>query len=362
MAWLAGYSKRKKITVASAQVSALLTDFPVYLPIVADADIGAVCRADGYDLRLTQSDGETLLKYERLGWTVAAGEASGRIWTKAPSISSVVDTDFYLYYGDAGAGDGEDAANVWDSDHQIVWHLGESSGDALDSTGNGRDGTYAGNLPDQRSALCGNGQHFDGTGDYVTRVSDAGLVPSTGMTWSGWFNLDDLDGWAGLGGKGQWAGGDSWYLALRNSDNGQLDLTTSSTHHYGNAGDMGTGSWQHVCVRATGSDAVSWDMDVRVDDAEKISFNTSVDLDSSHAVVVAAQANGSEPIAGFVDEFRYSTTYRSDAWVTAEKINQGTPLTFLTIGAEEDLGGGGAAVQFRPATPAAAYPSIWGEG
>ena len=75
MGWLAGWGFRKELTIQHANVDGNLTDFPVYVKINADADFHESL-ATGFDIRFTQSDGTTLLKYERIYWTGGNGGAA----------------------------------------------------------------------------------------------------------------------------------------------------------------------------------------------------------------------------------------------------------------------------------------------
>ena len=50
---LAGWAYRKAITISNANVDADLTNFPLFVKINADADIGAGALANGYDIRFT---------------------------------------------------------------------------------------------------------------------------------------------------------------------------------------------------------------------------------------------------------------------------------------------------------------------
>ena len=65
MAWLTGWSYRKKLTVDHSKVDSDCSDFPV--KVIFDEDNFAFAHAleTGNDVRFTASDGETLLKYER---------------------------------------------------------------------------------------------------------------------------------------------------------------------------------------------------------------------------------------------------------------------------------------------------------
>ena len=56
--WLAGYSRRKLITI-TAPISSTLTDFPVGIIEGADPQLAASARDDGRDLVFTTIDGTT---------------------------------------------------------------------------------------------------------------------------------------------------------------------------------------------------------------------------------------------------------------------------------------------------------------
>ena len=99
--FLEDWSFRKRIDLPTPDDD--LTDFPVEVPIVADADIGAECLGTGYDIRFTAADGTTLLPYERESFAVAGGEATGIFWVK--SDVATTGTYIWLYYGNAAAGD-----------------------------------------------------------------------------------------------------------------------------------------------------------------------------------------------------------------------------------------------------------------
>ena len=157
MAFLTGWDFRKEITVQDTNIDGALTDFPVCVKLNADEDIGDEARADGYDIRFTQSDGETLLKYEREAWTGGNGDdATAVFWVKS-NLASSGGATIYIYYGKADASDGEDANNVWDANYLAVWHLkesGDGTGDEfVDSSGTGNHGTGGGGnaafTPDQ---------------------------------------------------------------------------------------------------------------------------------------------------------------------------------------------------------------------
>ena len=200
MAYLAGYSNRKKITVQTAYLDSALTDFPLYVPINADTDIGGKCRADGYDLRFTASDGTTLLSYERVSFAVAVGAATGIFWVKS-SLATSPATDIYCYYGVAGAADGQSVAATWTS-YARVWHLEEAySTDA----GNYKDALGVGHLTltdanadsGQGTGIVGNCVDLSGDADFLNEADHADHDPGGAMTAEVWIKMDSLVASAG---------------------------------------------------------------------------------------------------------------------------------------------------------------------
>jgi len=169
MGWLAGYALRRKFSTQHANIDGALTDFPLLVALDSYAPLAAAL-ATGYDLRVTQSDGETLQKYEREQWSGGAGSAATlRLWTKCPSLSAVAATEQYLYWGKAGDSDGEDAENVYDSDTEAAYTCVDDPDTSTlqDSTSNGNDGTKgAAGEPTETTGSVHYGQNFDGD-DYV---------------------------------------------------------------------------------------------------------------------------------------------------------------------------------------------------
>ena len=63
---------------------------------------------------------------------------------RIPSLSSLADTEIYIYYDNAGAAEANDA-DTWNADYGIIYHLKEDPADtapqAKDSTANAVHGT-----------------------------------------------------------------------------------------------------------------------------------------------------------------------------------------------------------------------------
>jgi len=126
-AWL----HRKKVTIDSSQVLSTETDF-VVLATTTDTDLRDDARSDGFDILFTASDGTTKLDYERESFDNTTGDLVAWIET---DVSSSVDTEIYIYYGNASAStDNSSSTAVWDSGYIGVWHLGEDPSVAVNDS------------------------------------------------------------------------------------------------------------------------------------------------------------------------------------------------------------------------------------
>ena len=192
-AWYnSAWSYRKKITVDFTKVDANQTDFPVYVNL---ADLGAnffasvesVGGDDGGDIRVTQSDGVTELPREVVAIDTVA--LTGELHFEANSLSSTVNTDFYIYYGNAAATEpaasalyGSDA--VWANGYVGVWHL---HNDFLDSSFPNNNGTNSGST--NTGGKIGDGSDFLSSNTAGVDVLDsASLDLNSTVTVSAWFN------------------------------------------------------------------------------------------------------------------------------------------------------------------------------
>ena len=160
------WERRLPITVRATATSEALTDFPVYVDL---ADLPArslvSVQADGADIRVTESDGQTEVPREVVDISVAS--STGELHFLAPSVSSTTDTTYYLYYGNSGAS--EPAASdangrnaVWRNGYVAVYHLPTT----VDSTGNSF--TLSESNITTASGLVGDAADFNGSNSVYT--------------------------------------------------------------------------------------------------------------------------------------------------------------------------------------------------
>ena len=169
VAWVqCDYEFRKVITIQASQVTADQDELPGLINLPSDTELAASARNDGFDISFTSDNGLTQLSHQIENFNGATGELQA--WVNVPDVSSSVDTDIYLYYGNPTATNQEDPAGVWDSNYLGVWHLDETGTGAVfeyrDSTGNANHGTggkdYGDYVPAQAGGQIGFGQTFDG--------------------------------------------------------------------------------------------------------------------------------------------------------------------------------------------------------
>ncbi len=140
------------------------------------------------------------------------------------------------------------------------WKLDESSGTtAVDSSGNGRDGTYAGGYTLSQSGIGGTNTAvlFDGSTAYVDFGNPAAFDIATGLTLEAWVKTSDsgyqyvLVKWGAAGGS------DAYHLRI--DFDGRAYFTTSLGGSYEGARDLNgvsalnDGDWHHLVATYDGA-------------------------------------------------------------------------------------------------------------
>lgn len=338
MSWLAGWGFRKKITIQNANVAANLTWFPLYVKISADADLHEAL-ATGYDIRFTQSDGTTLLSYERESWTGGNGSAAtADFWVSATGwvIATAATTDIYMYYGNSTATDGEGVAGVWDGNFKGVWHLSESAGTATDSSGNSNTGTFVGSLPTQIAGKVYKAQDFDGSGDYVSIQYSAELKLANTGTIEAW--LQQAATPAGSHAVIQYDEDSytSGYVFNQFSDDLWLYWKSPGAAVQVN-NVLTTEVWQYLVLKNDNGTCTGY--------YNYTTTNTGTSGGAITSEDVTYIGSGLADITGQIDEVRISNTARADAWIKFTYYNINEEDNELTWISEEKAPGGGGSLR-----------------
>ena len=136
------YSYRQIITIDLSQVAGDETNFPILISVVSNslrdtANGGHVESSNGYDI-LFYSSTCTLLVHEIERYVNTTGTLD--YWVRIPALSSTVTQTIHMYYGKAGVVADPSSTDVWDENFVGVYHMGDTSGNCIDSTSNGNDG------------------------------------------------------------------------------------------------------------------------------------------------------------------------------------------------------------------------------
>jgi len=342
--WLAGWDYRQKLTIDHTKVpNTDQSDFPVLITEanIKDAFWGHV-KADGSDVAVTFSDGVTKLKRElvsidTVGKTIV-------LWVKA-DLSHTIDTELYLYYGNAAAAETNDA-DTWDANFKMVQHKNDSpdSSHITGSTSLARIGTKkAAGEPVEVAGKVGRAQDYNGGNDYI----DFGNVLA--------FERDDPFELSfivkpNIGGarrfllaKVHWAGtylgyflrieADSTlrvFLCHDHGDNDYIQLTSGGT--------IPDGSYTFVTITYDGSSTAAGlkiyfklVLDVPVVDKDAL---TDTIVDATPFRLGTAEGDA-DYLKGILDEFWASDIVRTADWRETRINNQDSPATFYSVANEE---------------------------
>ena len=333
----ATWSRRIRLTVASAMVPATAADVPLRVALT-EPDLGASAQADASDLRFTAADGTTMLDHEIEQWDSATGALVA--WVRVPSLPASADTTLYLYYGAADAPDSQAVRGVWTNGFDGVWHLGrDPSGPAPqidDSDTTNHDGLGAGAMGsgDLVAAPAGAGLAFDGVDDR----GELGPIPigvGGALTVGAWVNPSAFPAPSTVVGRGTGAGllldlGFDPITPTTATPRAQVRINGTLATASGPA-PLTTGSWHHLAVTYDGAQLV-----VFVDGVPgtPVAVAGPVDQGPTATTAIGAQPGGGAPFTGSIDEVRLASTARPEAWLDTHVANLNAG-GFITTAAPE---------------------------
>jgi len=340
------WSSRKMITIDYTQVTATQSDFPVLISLASDTSLANSAQIDGDDILFTGADGISKLNHEIEKFDGDTGELVA--WVKIPSISSTVDTDIYMYYGNSGAGNQQNATFVWDSNYQMVQHLQETSGGAnaiQDSTSNTNHGTDTNTPTLGATGKINSAIGFDGINDYinVAHNSTIDFDATDSFTVEVWIKITDkgqtgtqnyqyfVDKRASAWGKGYqlYSEANNYARFLITDDVGSIYLTDDVS--------LADGNWHYVVgVRDVSSDRLKLYLDGTEATANITDTTTSSLFNTDNLNLGRVKSDiGNREVKGVMDEIRISAAARSSSWIQASYNSQSTPSSFFTLGSEE---------------------------
>ncbi|MBT3949191.1 DUF2341 domain-containing protein [Candidatus Parcubacteria bacterium] len=341
---LSQWSYRKKITIDADQVDADLTDFPVLVSFSADSNLATNATSTGADIIFVPSSvswaSDTAgdrYDYEIESFSSSTGAIVA--WVKIPTLSSSVDTDIYLYYGNSDASSGLESTDTWNSNYVMVHHLEETTGTSTDSTSNSNDGTAINGVGRTVSGKIGDSDSFDGIDDEISLGAGNNMsVYNSDYTYSTWLKTastsqewqitytPDTSSYAGFH-INVHGGGKIYYYTYIDGDDGDLQTI------YENPLDENT--WYYLTVTRDGTtgETIAYVNDSVIGSFTAVGTSGLVD-DGPRSI-----SSEEHPFNGSIDETRLSTAVNSPDWISTEYNNQNNPEDFYTISVEQDQTG-----------------------
>jgi hypothetical protein len=357
--WNEDWEYRRQLTFNNSGQAEDLSDFPVLITLNSSRINYSYTQDNGEDLRFIDADGSTVLSYEIETWN-ESGESI--VWVKVPLIDGSSASDYIMmYYGNNGAAGGENAAAVWSNNYEAVLHLAESSGDFIDSTGNGyyaREGDNANtDIIRQATGMAGYGLEFDGDYDYLAlNMSYSGTGALNSLTLCVWFRTSDNSAGAY---NDNWAFIDfdrsefyDFYVCVDAGGATDGSIGFSTTHNgatndfYGSSTGLYDNSWHFAGAVFNGGTSTKL---IYLDGNQDGSTNQANDIGNAttrwglvgdgseatgFAVPYTAGYHNTCWYSGFLDELRISHTVRSADWIAAQYASMND--TFIGFGNEEN--------------------------
>lgn len=326
--WLAGYARRKPITI-TAPITSTLTDFPVGIIEATDAQLGTSARGDGRDLVFTAADGTTILDHE----LVRFGGANGTVeaWVRIPSLTPAP-TTLYLYY--AGPERAPAGTATWSSKFAGVWHLGAATTDST-AHDHAAQGPSPGRTPNLVDGIAGQARDYDGDDDtlVIADPADGSLdFGTSSFSISLWAKVAESCGMFDAPiAKGGSTTGDPGYCMLFGSGPWQIKIHDGSTYRDPVVGLETLGEWVHVAaVLDRGAQQFIAYRDGALASMEPTLGVGSISSTKPLILGVGEQA----PFRGTLDEVRIFTGTLTADWIAAEYANLATS-SFVAIGDEQ---------------------------
>ncbi|MFX0151342.1 MAG: DUF2341 domain-containing protein, partial [Candidatus Hodarchaeota archaeon] len=352
-----GLKYRKSITIDATKVSGSgsLSNFPLAIDLFdTDLHISSKVQADGDDIIFTDSNGNKLdHEIEKFNQNSNATHAHLVAWVKIPSLSTTIDTQLFMYFGNPGLSSQANPSAVWNSNYKGVWHLNQDPAGTppqiIDSTSNNNDGTSSGlSSGDLTTGKVDGGLNFPDAGlPYISMGDQASLNMGSGdFSLELWFRYDSADNNAGpLAGKGAYgSGGKRYFIALYTGsgnikaeiDDDTTKFAIESTLAYGD--DI----WHHAVMVRDGN----W-LRFYIDGAEiasPLDITGEGSLDNAgmpFTINTLSSDQGptfSDDATIQMDEVRVSNIAHSASWISTEYNNQNNTNEFYSVGSLEIYG------------------------
>lgn len=346
------YTREKPLTVASATGTPTVSKAqPLYITSGDDQTTGTGQVVIDWTNVSAESDiavyddSDSLLSYEIEDFDATAETAL--LWVYNDWVRDGTEQAKLVFGNGPVSSEEGSAAGVWGNTGQGtagVWHLNESSGDALDSSGNGNDGQVNGPTQGVTGEFA-DGYDFNAANtDEVAVSDDAAFDITSSLTVAMWINPDTFTGTGSNSGK-PLSKRDGWqssnpYEVGRNSNEIDIRVQDGTQNDSLSATLASTDQWYSVVLVFDGSDLYLYLDGSQADTTSHTNALPTNDVDLTFGTLPGGNA---EPFDGQLDNIRLYSASNGADWASAEyDASAEGSQTFFSQGAAGNTGGASA--------------------
>jgi hypothetical protein len=339
--WNNSWTARRKITFNNTASAENLINFPVRVSFTSSNIDYAKTQNSGQDIRFVDADSATVLSHDIETWNEAG---TSEVWVKVPQINmgSTID-HIYVYFGNAGAANGEAKTSVWSNGYTGVWHMNDNAANTTvtNTTSTGSlNGVNAVNTSTKTVAgKVSSGLLYNGSSDQTTITDQAALRPGTGnYTAEFWYsNTASCSGvYCTFMDKREGFPGNSFVILRSISGNLQVQLNTGvqKTWEYSAAPSAYT---KVTMVIDRSANVLRFYVNgVLQTSATSNDISTLATLSGTGSLLFGTSFASSDDLFGNLDEVRISGGIaRSAEWIEAQYASENN--TMNTIASEETV-------------------------
>jgi len=329
---------RKKMIIDHTKIIDDLTDFSLLVHI-EDESLKENAKRVGKDIIFIDANNNKL-KREIESYNSLTGELFA--WVKIPFLSSIENTEIYIYYGNDKTLELNDK-DTWDENFLMVQHFEEISGDSFDSTINNINGKVYGDLKQGVEGKISTAYQFDGIDDFVALEDSSLLSDLNNITIGVWIlPQEEQEGRGIIGWEGDQYG--AWQIIINKQDNIFRASISGKLYQIYLKTPLEKDEWHYLTFVYNGEQLISY-----LDGEEKSIKNVPQGVLTKKGEKFAeigrykeeswisslGQVYKSYSFNGLIDQVEISNIARSYFWIKTRFDNQNNPSSFISLSVEE---------------------------
>lgn len=344
--WMVGQSnwsliEKKTIDISGLSLSGDLSLYPLPISNLETSSFSSL-ESDGKDLRFTtDEDGLYEVPFELVD--IDTGGGTIEAWVLLPTLDYNDSVDALFVWGGYSSAvayaetDILGAGSVWSVARKAIFHLGEASGNAIDSTLNSHDGTDTNTVGADTGKIGGARSFVAANTELFSIANHSDLRPATNFSIQGWiktstkgtFVVQSYNSPDGVNDYG-------WQVFVEGS-NGKLQFRlftgpTTPTSVLSTTG-VDDGAWHHFAAVYDTTNSV---MRVYIDGAQEntTARTGNVGYHGTNYVEIGRR-HGSLPFTdsyfnGLIEEVRFTNEVLGADWIKANYNLQNDPASYIT--------------------------------